>query len=206
MLSRERWARFTGRRNPDNRLGGVPEELLVLGSETRMGPPAVYGSQVGPSPSGSTTFSVSDRINAPAGGFNGGDILAWFPRDQVSGTITAVQVIDKTYFFAPGIYRYHFSIGLFLGASDFAYAFTFAAAGPGNPVAFPWGPSGYTVMVRRPANASHRSEVWGRVFLPTPFGVILSTLQAQVNGDATYFDATIENDQLLDEQGSGGHW
>lgn len=167
-----------------------------------MMPPIVQGSQVGPGVS--TAFSVSSKVVPPAGGFNGGDILAWLPRDQVSATIAAVAVVDKTYFFQPGIYRYHFSVGLFLGASDFAYAFTFAAAGPGAPASFPWGPAGYTVMVRRPANASHRSEVWGRIFVPAPFGIILSTLQAQVNGDSTYFDATVEHDYLLDEMGSGG--
>jgi len=200
MVPLQKWARFTGRRTPGHDVPPPPDELLVIGSEIRMAPPVVQGSQVGPGPS--TAFSVSKKIDPPVAGFNGGDIIAWFPRDQVSDTLAAVVAVDKTYFFQPGIYRYHFCMQT-VGATDFALGFTFSPAGPGNPVTFPWGPSGYTVMLRRPS-AAYRTEVWGKVFLPAPFGVILTPLQAILDADIVQFDATIENDMLLDEAGVVG--
>lgn len=207
MLNPTKFARLTGRRSPGSDTPQVPEEQLVLGAEARMMPPYVAGASSGklngndPADGGSTAFSGSWIIDPPAGGFNGGDILAQLPRDLVSNTIGAVTVVDQKYFFLPGLYRYHFCMEVSGGVTNFAMAFHFQKAGAGI---FPWGSAAYVVMLRKPASVAYRSEVWGRIFLPTAFFVVMDPLQAMLDGDVVMVDATIEHDMLLDEVGSGG--
>jgi len=206
VISRQKWGRLTGHRNPANREPPPPDELHVVSSDvTHMYPP-VQGVK-----GGGGSYGLDVTVDPPVGGLGSGLLIAQAPRDFGDGGIVtaAVAAPDLNYFFLPGIWRLRARVTTTPRVALNRQGFTFNLLPTSG--AFPWGAApgfvGWTqALYVPPSPGSSGIQVLDfehRLYIPAPWYLTITTgTVALVDGDVFQVHLIIDNEYLLDEPGS----
>lgn len=200
MIGLSKWARLTGHRQPSLSADeSAPPEQLVIGSEISHLYPPVQNAQG----FANTACHVDGIVDAPAGGFNPGDLLLTLPAVfGDAGTIGAVAAQDLTKAFYPGVYHCRFRIQPTVAVSNGkGLALQFLSH---NNAPFPWGAASGTpnITLRAVNSIATYIDAVARFYFPVPFRVELRAAGAAwVDADIVGFHVDLDNEFLLDEMG-----